>query len=256
MKIGIIGTGTIAAAIVTGFCTKKAGHEFFLSPRNAEKAAVLAAEFTEVSVCVSNQEVLDNAEWIFISVQKNTFDALKELRFRKEHKVLNMAAEMQLPFLKDITGETALFAHVIPLPMIVRGFGPLLVYPEVPEVGELFAPVADAIYLPTLDDTRTLQLLTCLMSPYYMLLAELVKFADKQGVKHDYSIKFLHSLLSALTRRAVETPSCDITELAHDMTPGGYNEQAMNELLDNGAIKSWHNALDNLRERLLASTES
>lgn len=256
MKIGIIGTGTIASAIVTGFCTKKSGHEFYLSPRNADKAAALAAKFTEVRVCASNQDVLDNAQWIFITVQRNAFDALKELKFKKGHKVLNMATEMELSFLKDITGETALLAHVVPLPMIVGGFGPLLVYPKTPEVGELFAPVGDAIYLPNLEDARTFQLLTCLMSPYYMLLAELVKFTDAQGADHDSSIKFLHSLLGALTRRAVETPNCDLVELANDMTPGGYNEQAMNELLDNGAISAWRSAIDKLRERLQANMGS
>jgi len=256
MKIGVIGTGTIASAIVTGFCTKKAGHAFFLSPRNAEKATALAAEFPEVSVCASNQEVLDQAEWVFISLQKSGFDALNELTFRTDHKVLNMATEMNLTDLKAITGETALLAHVVPLPMIVRGFGPLLVYPETPEVGELFAPVSDAVYLQNLSDVRPLQLLTCIMSPYYMLLEEFVKFSDDQGVAHDTSVKFTHALFSALSRRAAETPNCDLVELANDMTPGGYNEQSMIELLDNGAIGAWRTALDRLLERLEANTKS
>jgi pyrroline-5-carboxylate reductase len=256
MKIGIIGTGTIAFAIVTGFCIKDSGHEFFLSPRNAEKAAKLAKTFPEkVQVCESNQDVLDKADWIFITVQKSGFEALKELNFRPDHKVLNMATEMKLPFLKEIAGETEVFAHVVPLPMIVQGFGPLLVYPEVLEVGELFKDVADAVYLKNLDDTRTLQLLTCVMSAYYMLLEEIVDFSDGQGVDHELSIKFTHYLLSALTRRAVETKDCDLVELAHDMTPGGYNEQAMKELMDNGAIPAWGKALENLRERLMGHTK-
>jgi pyrroline-5-carboxylate reductase len=255
MKIGILGTGTIASAIVTGFCAKKTGNDFFLSPRSAEKAAALAAQFSEVKVCKSNQEVLDNADWIFITLQKNAFDALRELTFRKEHKVLNMATEMRLDDLKKITGETAILAHVVPLPMIVRGFGPLLVYPEIQEVGQLFAPVADAVYLNKMSDIRPLQLLTCVMSPYYMLLEEFAQFSDSQGVEHDVSVKFIHSLFSALSRRAAEIPNCDLVELANDMTPGGYNEQSMNELMDNGAIGAWRVALDRLLERLEANTK-
>ncbi|MCL2588537.1 MAG: NAD(P)-binding domain-containing protein, partial [Oscillospiraceae bacterium] len=187
MKIGVIGTGTISSAIVTGFCTKKAGHEFFLSPRNAEKAAALAAAFSEVQVCASNQEVLDKADWIFITLQKSGFGALEELVFRKDHKVLNMATEMQLDDLKSIIGETAILAHVVPLPMIVRGFGPLMIYPEIPAVGELFAPVGDPLYLQDLKDVRYLQLLTCVMSPYYMLLEEFVGFTEAGGVDHELS---------------------------------------------------------------------
>lgn len=253
MKIGIIGTGTIASAIVTGFCIKKTGHEFYLSPRGAATSAALAAKFPEAQVCTSNQDVLDQAEWIFITVQKNAFEALKELKFSPHHKVINMATEMQLPFLKEITGETAVFAHAVPLPMMVRGFGPLLVYPKVPEVGALFAPVADTVYLTNMDDTRTLQMLTCIMSPYYMMLSEVIAFTDAQGVDHDTAVAFMHSLFSALSRRGAETPDCDFVELAHDMTPGGYNEQAMKELMANGAIEAWGKVLNMLKARLEAS---
>lgn len=253
MKIGIIGTGTIASAIVTGFCTQKTGHEFFLSPRGAEKAAALAAKFTEAKVCASNQEVLDNADWIFITVQKNGFDALNELKFKQEHKVINMATEMQLDDLVKRIGKTAILAHAIPLPMIVGGYGPFLVHPETPEVGELFKPVSDVLYIDNLKDVRPLQLFTCMMSPYYMMMQEVAKFADDQGLDHNLSVRFLHSLFSSLSRRATESENCDLIELAHDMTPGGYNEQSMNELMDNGAIKAWRTALDNLLARLEAS---
>lgn len=256
MKIGVIGTGTIASAIVTGFCTQKTGHSFFLSPRGAEKAKALAEQFSEVTVCTSNQEVLDNADWIFITLQKSGFPALNELQFKKEHKVVNMATEMKLDDLKNITGETALLAHVVPLPMIVGGFGPLLVYPKVEEVGELFSAVSDPLYLENLSDVRPLQLLTCIMSPYYMLLEEIVKFSDDQGVAHSLSVQFSHSLFSALSRRAAEdAPHYDLVELAHDMTPGGYNEQSMNELMENGAIKAWRTSLDALLRRLEENTK-
>jgi len=255
VKIGIIGTGTIASAIVTGFCTKKSGHSFFLSPRNAEKAAALAVKFSDVKVCTSNQKVLDNAEWVFITVQKNAFNTLDELKFRQDHKVLNMATEMRLDDLKNKIGQTEILAHVVPLPMIVNGFGPLLVYPEIPEVGALFAPVGNALYLHDLKDARSLQLVTCIMSPYYMLMNEVAGFSDAQGIDHELSVKFVHLLFSSLSRRAAETPNCDLVELANDMTPGGYNEQSMNELLDNGAIKAWRISLDGLLKRLQENLE-
>ena len=253
MTIGIIGTGVIASAIVTGFCDKKTGHEFFLSPRNADKAAALAAKFSEVKRCASNQEVLDKAEWIFITIQKKDFDALNGLNFKKEHKVLNMAAEMPLPDLMNIIGKTAILAHVIPLPMIMRGYGPLLIYPEIAELGELFKPVSEVFYIQNPNDVQTFQIVTSIMSSYYMLLNEIVKFPDSKGIKHEISLRFLHSMFSSQSRRAAETSNCDLVELAHDMTPGGYNEQAMKELLDNGALSAWRTALDGLLERLQAS---
>jgi len=255
MRIGILGTGIIASAIVTGFCTKKTGHTFFLSPRNARKAAALAAEFPEVSVCASNQEVLDKAEWVFICLQKKDFGALLEIKFRKDHKTINMSADMKLPVLKETIGETSLMAHVIPLPFIRGGYGPLLAYPEIAEVGELFAPVSDVFYAHNQEDVHTLQVVTGVMSAYNMLLNEIVKFSDEQGLKHDVSVKYLCSLFNSLCTRAAGIPNCDLVELAHEMTPGGYNEQALNELVNNGAIGAWRTALDRLMERLHQSSK-
>ena len=250
MKIGIIGTGIIAQAVVTGFCTKAPGHEFFLSPRNADRAAALASEFSEVCACSSNQEVVDRSEWVFICLHKKDFGALSELNFKLTHKVANMAAEMRLPDLKEMIGETALLAHVIPLPVIAVGIGPLLVYPKVDAVGELFEPVSEVFYANEQDEVHTLQILTGLMSAYNMLLHEIVKFSEDNGLSHDVSVKFLCSLFGALCERTKNTPDCDLVSLAHEMTPGGYNEQAMGELMNNGAISAWRTAMDGLLLRL------
>ena len=253
MKIGIIGTGVIASAIVTGFCTKKTGHEFFLSPRNAERAAALAAKFSLARVCASNQEVVDSAEWVFICLHKKHFTALNDIKFRREQKVVNMSAEMKLPDLKNTIGETAILAHVIPLPFIKSGFGPLLAYPEIKELGELFASVSDVCFVHKQKDIHTLQIVTGIMSAYYMLLNEIVKFSDEQGLEHDLSVKFLCSLFKSLCTQAANSSNCDLVELANEMTPGGYNEQAMNELLGNGAIGAWRITLDRLLARLKES---
>ena len=251
MNIGIIGTGIIASAVVTGFCVKETGHRFFLSPRNAERAASLATNFSEATVCGCNQEVIDNSDWVFICLHKKDFGALNELQFKSTHNVINMSAEMRLPDLKEIVGDTDLLAHVIPLPFISLGFGPLLVYPEIEDVGKLFAPVGDVTFAHNQADVHTLQIVTGLMSAYNMLLHEIVKFSDERDIEHDVSVSFLSSLFNALCTRASITPNCDLIELAHEMTPGGYNEQAMNELMECGAITAWRTALDGLLARLL-----
>jgi len=250
MKIGIIGTGMIASAVVTGFCKMNTGHKFFLSPRNPEKAAALAESFTNVKVCTSNQEVLEEADWIFICLHKKDFNALDELIFKVSHNVINISADMRLNALRDIIGETDILAHVIPLPFIAEGFGPILVFPELTEVGDLFKPVGDVHFANSQTDIQTLQLVTGLMSPYNMLLNEIVLFSNDHGIEHDVSVKFLCSLFNALCTRAADIQNCDLVELAHEMTPGGYNEQAMNELVKNGAIHAWRTALDGLYARL------
>jgi len=163
---------------------------------------------------------------------------------------------MKLPILKSIIGHTVLLAHVIPLPFIMAGHGPLLVYPEIAEVGELFAPISDVYFAHRQEDVHTLQIVTGLMSAYNMLLSEIVKFSDDQGIEHDTSVKYLCSLFSSLSKRAASVPNCNLVELAHEMTPGGYNEQALKELVGNGALTAWRTALDRLLARLQGSSKS
>ena len=66
---GFIGVGTINAAVVQGLCTCDTPPKaVVLSPRNAEKAAALAASFPDrVRVAESNQAVLDAADWVFVA---------------------------------------------------------------------------------------------------------------------------------------------------------------------------------------------
>ena len=70
MTIGFIGTGIISSYVVTGFCKSgREGIDIIVSPRSRDKSAALAAEFPQmVRVARDNQQVVDEAEWIFIAV--------------------------------------------------------------------------------------------------------------------------------------------------------------------------------------------
>ena len=55
MKLEFVGTGAITSAIVTGLNADGAGRETILvSPRNAETATALAAQYENVTVAASN----------------------------------------------------------------------------------------------------------------------------------------------------------------------------------------------------------
>ena len=70
MKIGFVGTGEIALAMVTGLSSPGAApHSIRLSPRNHAIAADLANRFPGVSVASSNQEVLDSCETAVIAIK-------------------------------------------------------------------------------------------------------------------------------------------------------------------------------------------
>ena len=75
MTLGFLGTGAIAAAMVTGFSSEGGPrHRILLSPRNADVAAGLASRFPNVSVAASNQEALDKSETVVLAIRPQVAD--------------------------------------------------------------------------------------------------------------------------------------------------------------------------------------
>src|SRR3546814_15545206 len=68
-RLGLIGTGTIAAAIVEGLALS--GNEpILLSPRNADIAADLASRFSHVGVASDNQAGIDDSDLVIRSEER------------------------------------------------------------------------------------------------------------------------------------------------------------------------------------------
>lgn len=95
MTVGFVGTGAIASAIVTGLSSEGGPrHNIALSPRNAAIAADLASRLENVSVCASNQEVLDTCETAVIAVRPQVAEeVLSGLHFRSGQIVISLVAE-------------------------------------------------------------------------------------------------------------------------------------------------------------------
>src|SRR5258708_12911957 len=94
MKIGFIGIGNIASAIVQGLCTSDAeGLQLFLSPRNEELSRSLAARYPGVRRLADNQAVVDASDVVIIAVRPPVArEMLSALRFREDQAVVSLVA--------------------------------------------------------------------------------------------------------------------------------------------------------------------
>src|SRR5207253_10754683 len=104
MTLGIIGVGTIAAAVVEGLQSSSAGCPIVLSPRNEQRASLLASKFADVQVAPTNQAVLDAREIVAIAVRPQIAHAvLSDLRFRPDHRVVSLIPAVTLEYLRGMT---------------------------------------------------------------------------------------------------------------------------------------------------------
>ena len=69
MKLGFIGTGKIASSVITGICSSSIKYKkIIISSRNKVIANALKKKFKKIIIEKNNQKIIDNCNWIFLSV--------------------------------------------------------------------------------------------------------------------------------------------------------------------------------------------
>jgi pyrroline-5-carboxylate reductase len=247
MRIGFIGVGNIAAAVVEGLCTSGfAGLEIFLSPRNATRSSALAAAHSNVRRLGSNQEVLDRSEIVFISVRPAIAPGvLKELSFRPEQMVVSLVALLNYSELQELVRPATQVCRAIPLPTVLRHNCPIPLFRASAPVVQLFGYLGEPIPVHDEEQLHALWSLTGLISPYFELLAGLSEWTMAHGVASAAANAYVANLFQSLSYLAQHADPIDFREMArHAMTPGGINEQASKEITEKGAHRAWVTAVD------------
>ncbi|MDR1712505.1 MAG: NAD(P)-binding domain-containing protein [Propionibacteriaceae bacterium] len=251
MRIGFIGVGVINEAFARGVLAQYgAAAEVLLSPRNAARAAALAAKFPNVRVCASNQEVVDGSDWVMLAVlPRIAREVIGALRFRDGQRALSFISDFTLAELRSLAAPATL-TRMVPLPFVAHRVGPLAVFPDDPEVTAVFGslgqivPAADE---PTMDMFTAI---TALMSAYFAMLGDVVGWAEAKGFPPEAAAGYTASFFEALLYKAKTLTPDELAGHWREMTPGGLNELAVTYMRDTGAISAWSQALDKVWDRI------
>lgn len=170
MKVGFIGTGEIAAAMVKGLTGR--GHEIAVSDRNAGIAAALAGAHDDVAV-MDNQAVLDASEVVFLCLMAAVARAgLPDLTFRADHAVISAMTDIDHAALRELCAPAREIAITIPMPFIAHGGCPLPVWPDSPALRALFGDRNPVLPQPAESAINPHFAATALSSVMFRLLAE------------------------------------------------------------------------------------
>ncbi|MCG8509292.1 MAG: pyrroline-5-carboxylate reductase [Rhodospirillales bacterium] len=230
MKIGIIGTGNIAAAVVRGLCrAKPAPEKVVLSPRNAQKAAALAGEFDMVEVGSGNQAVVDACDLVILAVLPTDAPAItRGLTFRAEQKIISLVAAFRHDVLRDCVSPATDVARAVPLPTVSQHIGPVAVFPNDAETVALFDRIGTAI---PVDDEHLYDAMctvTALAAAHYAFLGHVSSWMVGQGIDRDSANDYVGAIAQALAAEAAEGARHGFDALIKDVsTPGGMNEQVL-----------------------------
>ncbi len=255
MRLGFVGCGTIASAIITGLHSAGFDEPIVVSPRNAEIAAALDRRFANVGVAESNQAVLDRCDIAVLAVRPQVAaEILAELTFRPDHQVISLIAATSLDYLRAATAPAAHVVRAVPLPMVARRQGPTALYPGSAVAKALFDRLGSAIEI---DDERAFDAFTAataIMASYFRFADAACAWMEDQGVAAPQADRFIRQMVFGLADTGMTTSDRSLRELADEhQTRGGLNEQVRQALEEKGVFTALAQALDSVQARLAAA---
>jgi pyrroline-5-carboxylate reductase len=253
MRLGFVGTGTIARAAVTGFCTAECPiAEIWLSPRSVDTAAELAGAYAKVRVADSNQSVLDRCEVIIISVRPQVArEILTALTFRRDHRVISLVAGFSHGILAPLVSPASNIVRAVPLPAIAMRLGPTAIYPPDDTARALFGQIGTAVEVTTEEEFDALLAVTAEMASFFDLLRTCADWLAQNGVLEHSAKQYVAAMFQALTATAVSDKRASFNAMVHEhMTKGGLNEQLHRQLGQAGVFDEHRHALAAILARI------
>ena len=167
LTVGFVGVGTINSACVTGLCTSDTPPKaVILSPRNAEKAAALAAQFpTLVTIAASSQAVLDGADWVFVATPPgppNATAVLEPLVFKPEHTVVSLIAGVSPDALGPLVAPAATLVQAFPLPPAADHRSTTVMFPKHEGVQSVLAKLGGTVPVDTFEEATKIGAMSCI----------------------------------------------------------------------------------------------
>jgi pyrroline-5-carboxylate reductase len=251
---GVLGVGSIAAAVVSGLCDGVAEPPtVLLSPRNAVKAADLAARFDSVTVAADNQAVVDGADVVVVAVLPQQVEpVLTALCLADRHAVISVVAGVSLDDLAGWVAPAHRVARSVPLPAVARREGVTPVFPPLPEAVALFDALGDAI---AVDDVATYEALTvssATVAAHFAYLGTIADWLVGHGIAEAQARSYVAATYVGATE-ALRVDPVDLDALVTEVaTPGGLNEHFARHLREAGALDAVGSGMDEVLAGLLS----
>ena len=253
MKLGFIGTGKIASSVITGiYKSKILINKIFISSRNNKIAKNLKKKFKKIVIVKDNQEIIDNCNWVFLSITPNVGQRIiKELKFKPNQTIISFISTITLAQLKKAIKVKAKIIRAIPLPPISIKKGPVPICPPNKKVKEFFNKIGTTIEIKNEKTSINFWSISGMMASFYELLRVMTDWLVKRGVKRNDAQKYITSLFLALSEDAAVNTKKDLKYLVKEsQTPSGLNEQGVRELTKLGFYKKIEKTLNSIHKRL------
>tara|TARA_B100000700_G_scaffold174533_1_gene192709 strand:- start:466 stop:1224 length:759 start_codon:yes stop_codon:yes gene_type:complete len=251
MKIGFLGTGHITSSVIEGILKSNLKiKKIYISPRNRFVSKKLSKKFKKVTISKSNQQLLDVSNWVFLAVTpKVAHKILKDLNFKKNHKIISFISTINLEKLKKYT-KIKNITRVIPLPFIGIRQGPVIICPRDKTLKRFFDKLGKSIEIENEKISKNFWTISSFMAPFYHMMATTSDWLVRRGVKRKSAEDYIRELFLALSQDSKFKNKLSFKQLVSEsQTPGGINAQALRELKKKKFYKIQQKVLNSIFKR-------
>jgi pyrroline-5-carboxylate reductase len=249
MKVGFIGMGEIAEALVEGIVGN--GHEISISRRNSVRAEKLSHAYNEI-VCCSNEEVVSNSDIIFVCLMSPVAEQeLPKLKFKGHHHIISVMANTSRKQLMDLCFPSNNIYITIPLPFIAKGGCPLPVFPSCRALDNLYGENNSIIVVNRAEDIAAYFAISATLSPIFTLFevaADWLTDKTEDNLSAEvYVTQLFKGYLDFMPNGERKRFQVALKSLS---TEGGLNSTLKAFMSQNNTYKIFEDGLDSLRQRL------
>lgn len=244
-KLGFVGVGTLAKAMVRGLRRRWPELSIHLSPRSDRLSSALAEGDVKTIRHQSNAAVVEASDAVVLTMRPSQLnEAVLGLPFRSGQLVLSCVAGVALAEMQALCAPASV-CRVIPVPTIERREGPIVVFPAMPPVRRLLDGMGDLIEVPDEPTLLALSAGSAFMSSYFTLHGVLARWMETKGADRVSAATYARSLLRALAETSVQTDIDHLAALVQEHeTPGGLNFRVRSHLDGKGWFAAVESAFD------------
>jgi pyrroline-5-carboxylate reductase len=254
--IGFLGCGKISNAVARGYIGApglQRPKKIIVSPRNAEKASALKAEFPDmVEIAGSNEAVVEGSTVVFIGlVPEVAREVLPNMPFTAEHHLISMMAAVNYDEVVSLTRvDPSRLIKTVPLPGAARRSGPILSFPPNAYSEAVLNIVGTAVPCTEEKDMKPLISITGHISPFFELMNVTQQWVVEQGLSPESARLYVSAFYSGLASSAAMSTDSFAEMVEEAATPGGLNEQTTAFLRSTEHYNLHRQSLDAVLNRL------
>ncbi len=239
MRIGVIGCGTIASALVPRLA--RDGHEIVVSERSHTRSTALALAHENVTIA-DNQGVIDSADLIFVALMAEAAEViLTDLAFREDQKVISLMAGANLADLRPWVCPATAPAILLPFPNVATPGAPVIAMGDMAMLRDLLEP-DNLIY--TVENQAELDAALAaqaVLSPAVAMVEVASMWLGDRVTDPAAGEAFLRALVGSNLMAGPCAPLLDALN-----TPGGYNQRLRQHMQGNGTLDHLTEGLNKL----------